>query len=311
MLSRVANHLYWMGRYLERTDHLARYINVEYFGSLDSPEPRQHLIALKSIIDMTGMPPVEDHDINEEEVLITAALDDKNPVSIISSLYACRENARSARESLSKELWEAINNFYIFVSGYPVDVYKTRGLFDFTTHVMQHCANVRGRIMFTLMHDISWQFIQMGLLIERSAQIVRIMISKLNDIEELKKLKLGQYMEAQQYNILLDCVEAKDMCHKYYSNWPERHATVDFLLFNPYFPKSVVRSMLKLKLSLEKIQSNGLITQKDIAFQVGKLISPLEYVEFSDIEGDLEKFLEDTLSKIYLISDLIVKKYFT
>ena len=75
--------------------------------------------------------------------------------------------------------------------------------------------------------------------------------------------------------------------------------------------KSVVRSMLKLKLSLEKIQSNGLITQKDIAFQVGKLISPLEYVEFSDIEGDLEKFLEDTLSKIYLISDLIVKKYFT
>ena len=74
MLSRVANHLYWLGRYLERTDHLARYINVEYFSSLDSPEPRQHTIALKSIIDMSGMATVDDNELNEEQVLVSAVL---------------------------------------------------------------------------------------------------------------------------------------------------------------------------------------------------------------------------------------------
>ena len=310
MLSRVANHLYWMGRYLERTDHMARYINVEYFSTLDSLEQNQHIIALKSIIDMTGLPPVSDKDIVEEEVLVSAALDDKNPVSIISSLYACRENARGVRESISTELWEAINNLYHFVANYPVDIYKTRGLSDFTNNVMQHCSNVRGRIMYTLLQDVGWLFIQMGLFIERAAQVVRIMISKLNDIDELNKYKLGRSMEAQQWNILLDCVEAKDMCRKYYNTGIDKYTTLKFLLFNPFFPKSVLKSLQELQLCLEKITKLPIKKTKSLEFKVGKIIAPIQYVELDEIEYNLEEFLEDTLRKIYLISDLIVEEYF-
>ena len=310
MLSRVANHLYWMGRYLERTDHMARYINVEYFSSLDSLEPNQHIIALKSIIDMTGLPPVNDKDIVEEEVLVSAALDDKNPVSIISSIYVCRENARGVRESISTELWEAINNFYHFVSNYPVDIYKTKGLSDFTNNVMQHCSNVRGRIMYTLLHDVGWLFIQMGLFIERAAQVVRIMISKLYDIDELNKYKLGRSMEAQQWNILLDCVEAKDMCRKYYNTGIDKHTTLKFLLFNPFFPKSVLRSLQEFQLCVEKIKKLPVHNTKSLEFKVGKIIAPIQYAELDEIEYNLEEFLEDILRKIYLISDLIVEEYF-
>lgn len=310
MLSRVANHLYWMGRYLERTDHLARYINVEYFSSLDSSDERQHLRALKSIIDMAGMEPVEEDALNEEEVLVSAALDEENPVSILSSIYACRENARNVRESISLELWESINEIYHFVSNYPVDVYKTRGLYDFTTSVMQHCSNARGRIMHTLLHDVGWQFIQMGLFIERSAQIVRIMISKLEDIEELKGFKLGNMMEAQQWNILLDCVEAKDMFRKYYTTWPEKNTAVEFLLFNLYYPKSVLGNLLRIKRSLGRIRKDAQNPRNGIEFKIGKLISPFEFVEATEIAEELEEFLNDTLSRIYAISDIIVKEYF-
>lgn len=310
MLARVANHLYWMGRYLERTDHLARYINVQYFSSLDSPNPKLHKLALTSIIDMTGMPEQEESEIYDENVLVKAALDDENPASILSSLFAGRENARSVRETISNELWEAINSYYHYVANYPVDVYKTRGLYDFTTNAMQHYSNVRGRIMFTLLQDVGWQFIQMGLYLERSAQIVRIMISKLSDIEEIKQYKLGASMETQQWNTLLDCLEAKDMCRRHYSGGPDKQTTLDFLLFNAYFPKSVTNNLRELLKCLRKVKNHPTHDKNSITYKIGKILAPYQYTQVDEIEDNLIEYLEHLLSDIYKIHDLITEEYF-
>ena len=312
MLSRVAENLYWMGRYLERTEHLARYINVEYFSSLDSSHPRQHELAILSIADMIGLPkPTIETDINEEQILVSAALDENNPVSILSTLFAARENARSVQDSISSELWEAINNFYHFVAQYPIDVYKTRGLSDFTMNVVQHCSNVRGRILHTLLHDIGWRFIQLGIHVESAAQIVRIMISKLTDIEEIDKLKLGRSMHEQQWDVLLDCLEAKDMCKKYYTSIPTRENTLDFLLFNPHFPRSVSSRLRMVLRYLEEIDHEKMKNSQSIGFRVGKLVTPFQYMEVHEIDHNLPEFLEGLLSIIYLISDLIVEEYFS
>lgn len=312
MLSRVADNLYWMGRYLERTEHLARYINVEYFSSLDKSHPRQHELAILSIADMIGLPvPEMGTDVNEEEILVSAALDENNPVSIVSALFAARENARSVRDSISSELWESINNFYHFVAQYPIDIYKTRGLSDFTTHVIQNCSNVRGRIMHTLLHDLGWLFIQLGLQLESASQIVRIMISKLTYIEEIGKLKLGKSMYEQQWDVLLDCLEAKDMCKKYYTSIPTRENTIDFLLFNPHFPRSVNSRLQMLLGFLGEINKTTPKTSKSIDFRVGKIITPYQYMEVHELDKNLPEFLEDLLSKIYLISNLIVDEYFS
>ncbi len=311
MLSRVAENLYWMGRYLERTEHLARYINVEYFSSLDGSHPRLHELALLSVADMIGLPkPDLKGDIKEEEILVSAAMDEGNPVSIISVLFASRENARSVRDSISSELWEAINNFYHFVDSYPIDIYKTRGLSDFTINVIQNCSNVRGRVLHTLLHDVGWMFIQLGLCIESASQVVRIMISKLNDIEEIGKLKLGKSMHEQQWDILLDCVEAKDMCKKYYTSLPNRENTIDFLLLNPHFPRSVISRLLMVLEYLKKINNPEKQNKKSIEFRVAKIISPIQYLELKEIDDNLPQFLEDLLAKIYLISDMIVDEFF-
>lgn len=312
MLSRVAENLFWMGRYLERTEHLARYINVEYFSSLDRSHPRHHELALLSIADMIGLQIPEDGvNINEEEILVSAALDENNPVSILSALFAARENARSVQDSISSELWEAINNFYHFVDQYPVDIYKTRGLSDFTMSVIQHCSNVRGRILHTLLHDLGWLFIQLGIHVESASQIVRIMISKLNDIEEIDKLKVGGSMHEQQWDVLLDCLEAKDMCKKYYTSVPTRENTLDFLLFNPHFPRSVSSRLTMVLNYLEEIAKDKLKSSKGIGFRVGKLVTPFQYMEVHEIDHNLPEFLEGLLSIIYLISDQIVEEYFS
>jgi uncharacterized alpha-E superfamily protein len=311
MLSRVAENLYWMGRYLERTEHIARYINVEYFSSLENLYPYQHELAILSIADMIGLPkPDIDKDINEEEILVGAALDENNPVSILSAVYAARENARSVRDSISSQLWEAINNFYLFVSQYPVDVYKTHGLSDFTTNVVQHCSNVRGRIQHTLLHDVSWLFIQLGIQVESASQTVRTMISKVTDIEEIKKQQLGKIIIDQQWIILLDCLEAKDMCRRYYSHIPTQKNTIEFMLFNYDFPRSVISLLRHAQEYLKKINHKNQIGGKSIEFKVAKIITPIQYMEVEEIEGNLLEFLENLLSKIYSISDLIVEDFF-
>ncbi|MBT29236.1 MAG: hypothetical protein CMO01_06200 [Thalassobius sp.] len=307
MLSRVAESLFWMGRYLERTEHLARYINVEYFSSLDGSNLQQHDMAILSIADMIGLPkPDIDGSLNEEEVLVGAALDEHNPVSILSALFSARENARSVRESISSELWESINNLYHFVANYPVDVYKTRGLSDFTNHVLQHCSNVRGRIEHTLLHDVGWKFIQLGMQVETASQIVRIMISKLNDIEANRKLKIGRSI----YPILLDCVEAKDMCIKYYTTAPNRNNTMEFLLFNPDFPRSVSSCLNKALTYLKEIEPQKGKREHRLEFKIAKFIIPFEYMEVKELDNNLPEFLEQLLSKIYKISDMIVEEYF-
>ena len=311
MLSRAAENLYWMGRYLERTEHLARYINVEYFSSLDSPHPKQHELALLSIADMIGLPvPEIGENINEEEVLVSAALDENNPVSISSAVFMARENARSVRDSISTELWESINNFHLFVSSYPIDIYKTRGLSDFTSKVIGSCSNVRGRIQYTLLYNVGWLFIQLGLNIESASQIVRIMISKLNDINEISKLKIGDAIHEREWDILLDCVEAKDMCNKFYTSIPNRENTIDFLLFNPLFPRSVMNRLNTALGFLKRISPEHTINKKSIHFRAAKIITPLQYLDVNEINDNLTGFLEDLLSKIYLISDLIAEEYF-
>ena len=311
MLSRTAENLFWMGRYLERTEHLARYINVQYFFSLDTPHPRQRELAILSIADMIGFEVSNtNRDINEEAVLVSAALDDNNPVSILSAVFMVRENARSVRDSISSELWEAINDFYHFVSDYPIDVYKTRGLADFTHNVFKYCSTVRGRIQYTLLYNTRWLFIQLGLHLESAAQVVRILISKINDINEVSKLKVGDAINQQEWDLLLDCVEAKDMCNKYYTSLPNRYNTLDFLLFNPYFPRSVINRLKQVLETIEKISPETPGVKNNISFKVAKIITPFFYLNVNEIDDNLTGFLEDLLSKIYLISDLIADEYF-
>ena len=131
MLARVANNLFWMGRYIERSEHIARYMNVNYFSSLDAPniKSQDRQFVLRSMLFMLGDPEKDDAKILiEEDVLFSIGLDTDNPFSIISTVKLARENANSARDLISTELYEAINKFYHFVLNYPKGVFVKNGL---------------------------------------------------------------------------------------------------------------------------------------------------------------------------------------
>jgi uncharacterized alpha-E superfamily protein len=309
MLSRVADNLFWMGRYLERSEHLARFLNVQYFSSIELPYPQMREQALLSVLNMAGTE-LENDKPTEEEILFSVGLDGDNPASILSAVYSGRENARSVRDSLSTEVWEAFNRYYLFVSDYPVSVYKTKGLDNFTTGSINHCAIVKGKIHQTLLRNETFHFLQIGKHIERAIQILRIMLSKMEDINEVNKLKIASSLELQQWNIILDCLEAKDMCRKHYHSLPNKHNTVDFLLFTPNFPFSVAYNLGFVYKHLQLINKAKDEKPGSLEFKVGKIINDFRYTEIENFKDDIPGFLQETLDKIYLICNEIHNEYF-
>ena len=183
MLARVANNLFWMGRYIERAEHLARYLNVNYFSSLDAPNEKSQSreLVLHSLLFMANGPVPKDYELTEQNVFFDIGLNKDVPYSIINCVKYARENANGARDLISTELYESLNKFYHFVLNYDADFFVKKGLYDFSTQVAESTAVLRGKIRGTLLHDEVYAIIMLGVNIERATQVVRIIQSKYYD----------------------------------------------------------------------------------------------------------------------------------
>lgn len=309
MLARVANSLYWVGRYIERSEHLARYLRVQYFSILDAPMSQNKGFVLKSILTMYGMEFEPQASVEEQEVLVEVGFNRDNPVSLMSTIYAARENARSVRHIISTELWEVINQYYLFAKEYNVDFYKTRGLHDFTTHAAKHCAIVRSYLDHTLVHDDIWVFIELGISLERAAQIVRILSSKLNDIEVLTEHGVNVPLVRYQWTITLKVLEAFDMHRRVYRKPQNQYSVLEFLCTHTRFPRSVAYNLRRVE---QLIAQLGQQTRsgRTLAFKAGKLSSYFQYLEYEEIKEDLPAFLAEANQRIFRLNELIEETYF-
>ena len=214
MLSRVANSLYWAGRYVERSDHLARYLNVNYFSSLDAPNQmaQSRQFVLESILFMGGHP--IDASLNENEILYKVGFDRKNPQSILNCVVKTRTNAQRTRHLLSVEVWEAINKYYHFINTYSVEVFVTTGLYDLTMTLSEYVSIIREKVTRTLLHDEVWALLMLGIHIERAFQIVSLLNTKLYDIQKIETQKPQTKDLTHEWATLLRCAEAYDMIKK-------------------------------------------------------------------------------------------------
>ena len=264
MLARVANNLFWMGRYIERAEHIARYLNVNYFASLDAPneQSQSRQFVLQSMLFMADDLIDLESELDEEKVLYDIGLNPDKSFSIISYVKAARENANSARDLISTELYEAINKFYHFVLNYDVDNYVKRGLYDFSIQVTENSSILRGKIRGTLLHDEVYAIIMLGINIERATQIIRIINSKYRDAT----VALGSYGDtlknSYEWTTLLKCAESYDMMRRFYRKTPTSINTLEFLILNPDCPRSVMNSLNQVKkhiyvLSDEKLPSKN------------------------------------------------------
>ncbi|MDT0687772.1 alpha-E domain-containing protein [Autumnicola psychrophila] len=313
MLARVANNLFWMGRYIERTEHVARYLNVNYFSSLDAPNElsQSRQFVLKSMLFMADDEVADPEKIlNEEDVLYDIGLNPNNNFSIINYVQYARENANSARDLISTELYESLNRFYHFVLNYPREKFTKSGLYDFTIHVSESTSVLRGKIRGTLLHDEVYSIIMLGINIERATQVTRIINSKYHDAV----LAQGSYGDgiknSYEWTTLLKCIESYDMNRRFYRKIPTSINTLEFLILNPDCPRSVMNSLNELSIHIQALSKEKHPSKESAAFFVGKVKAEYEYKLIEEIEEDFQTFIEKILNYLVLIGQKIEKEYF-
>lgn len=300
-----------MGRYLERIEHTARYTKVNYFSAMDAPISIKKELVLNSILKMNGAT-LPKKEFNEQNVLQTVAFDKKNPTSIISSIIYARENARGARDIISTELWESINKYYHFVLNYDQEAYRTTALFDFTQNSIEQLTIIKGQMDATLVHNEAWSIIKLGIYLERSAQILRAIKTKWDDIETLRgNEKENISLLSHQLAALLRGLESFDMSRKHYRRAPNLNDSLEFLLLNDRFPRSVLSCLRKVTEQIHVISAAKTPTKDSAEFLANKKYSGLKHLTIEEINEDLPSFILKTQYDIYLIGNKLVEEYFS
>ena len=175
MLSRVADSIYWMSRYIERAENVARFVDVNHHLMLDLPAgvPRQWeplVITAGGAEDFAA----RYREPSQENVIQFLTFDSENPNSILSSLRAARENARSVREIIPAIMWEELNEFCLYVEAEAAKTENRDFSYDFFRHVKRAGHLLEGVTNATLSRGEAWHFSRTGRLLERADKTTRI-----------------------------------------------------------------------------------------------------------------------------------------
>ena len=173
MLSRIAESLFWIGRYIERSDGTARILDVHLQLLLEDPWIDEDT-ACRSLLSVMGSEPDDDHALGRDHVIALLAVDPHHPASIAHSITAARENARRAREIVSTELWEALNQTNARM---PRQVASDK-THEFFRWVRDRAALAVGVVDSAASRDEAWQFLNLGRSIERADMTARLLATR-------------------------------------------------------------------------------------------------------------------------------------
>lgn len=312
MLSRIAGNLFWMGRYLERTEHISRFAKAHYFFSIDAPKSIKKEHILESVLNMAGTYVSYiglQNKMETNDVAYFLGLNEYNPTSIKQCVFKARENARGAKDSISTELWESINTYYHFVKSLDKAKFEELGIFGFSEKVLEYNSIINAKIDSTLLHDEAWSIILLGKHIERATQIIRIIVTKINDINRIPKKEFYNMMELFENVNLLKSTEAYDMSKIHYREVPNVSHSLEFLTLNRNFPKSIVYNLRHIENCLLRITNVSKHQPNSLEFYASKLLSTVQYTSIQDIEKEPLAFYHDLLNKVAKLADMLEIKY--
>lgn len=314
MLSRVADSIYWLNRYVERAENVARFIEVNLNLLLDSPSGTTQ--QWEPIILTTGDLPLfqkRHGQATAEKVVQFLSFDSAYPNSIVSCLRLARENARSIREVISSEMWQQVNAFYLMVT----EVAQTGSLSDLSA-VLKFFEEVKlqshlfaGVMDATMTHNEGWHFGQIGRLIERADKTARIL-----DVKYFILLPsvnyVGSTLDELQWMALLKSASAYEMYRKQGGHRISPNAVAEFLVLDTEFPRSVRSCIIEAERSLHQITGTPVGTWRiPVERTMGRLRSDLDYITIDEIfEMGLHEYLDGLQSRMNEIGAKIFETFF-
>src|SRR6266545_5048130 len=310
MLSRVAESLFWMSRYLERAEDVARIIAVNFQASLDAPGVSQEL-AWEPLIAITGdrvmfAGAYERYDAASVMAFLTRHPD--NPNAILSCVGRARENARAVREQISREMWEQINRLYHIISGADMAAI-TLNPYEFFDEIRNGSHLFQGVTDATMAHGEGWEFIQAGKFLERADKTARILDVKYSALATNGGGE-GKPLASLQWIALLKSCSAFEPYRRSHSQL-QAWRVVDFLLLDRTFPRSVGFCLDQTRAVLAKISGSPPDRPANAAERaLGRLCAELTYLDIREALADLHTYLDDMQHKINSIGEAISQSYF-
>jgi uncharacterized alpha-E superfamily protein len=305
MLSRVADNLYWMSRYLERAEHTSRLIAVKLESMIEQSKEDADSSWRRVIAALSGRSVVPSS-MDALDITDALAFDGLNPTSLVSSLRLARDNGRQVREQISTELWNHLNRLYLKLT--PINMRNVWT--DQPAHVFRETVEqlhmLEGIAYSTMRHGEGWHFIQLGRYIER-AQLV----SRLLDLHFGAASRAGEPPKEFDGIVLLKFCTAFEAYCKVYTANIRRERIAEFLLFDAEFPHSVYFAVKRLSDALSRVAIGAPPARRAACERLaGRLKASVDFGRIEDlIGGSIDVFLANIVQQCEHIHDAIYAAY--
>lgn len=277
MLSRVADNLYWMSRYLERAEHTSRLIDLALNQSLETPAAAK--LRWERLLASLQLKPPPANISTAYHITRMLTFEPANRDSILTCIAAARENARPVREQISSEMWEQINAFYLRAKRNSIDEIWHSGPHEFFWSIREGSHLFQGITDATMTHGEGWHFIQLGRYIERAAATATLLDVHYQTLKAIQEAE--NYLE---WVGLLKCCTAFEAYCKVYTADVRPDRIAEFLLLNHEFPRSVCFCAERIQHALEAISEATETTRSGRANRLaGRLRSTLSYSHIQEI----------------------------
>lgn len=316
MLSRVANSLYWMSRYIERAESIARLVDVNLqllldFRNLDDRALDAHWIP---IVQSSGAeelfrklhPQTNGHTVTEFLVFQSA-----NPNSILSSVAQARENARMVRDQISAELWEELNRLYLFLNSPRAGELWDESPSDFFMTIRNGSLLLQGLTDATVVRNEGWFFTQAGRFLERADKTSRILDVRHASLPDRGMPGPPSQTDALGWSAVLRSCSAWDAYKALHGAEVEPALVTELLLLSDEFPRSVRFSLRHLNTVLRRISGVREGRFSNSAEKLaGRLLAELQFSNVEDIfEIGLHNYIDLVQTKLNAIGDALFQAY--
>jgi uncharacterized alpha-E superfamily protein len=309
MLSRTADHLYWMGRYTERAENLARMLEVNYRMSMlpqGAETIEQGWVATLTIIGLLDAFRQRYDAVTPANAIAFLAFDRDNPMSIYSCVRAARENAHAVRGTLTSEIWESLNATWLEMRDASMRANVDADVGSFFEWVKHRSHLTRGVIQGTMLRDEAWHFTWLGTYLERSDSTARILDVKYHLLLPRGE-KVGGSTDYYQWSALLHSVSAFEIYRRVYRDLITPRRVAELLVLRDDMPRSLRRCMTEAYKHLKAVRNaHSAETER----RAGELQASLVYGRIEDIfEKGLHEYLVQFLGRTRDLSERVSRDF--
>ena len=306
MLARHAEDLFWTGRYLERAEDTARMLDVTYHGLLESSveDPTTVWRELVKVLHLEQPFDVRGGECAEGPVTEFLVLDDQNGGSIVSSVACARDNARTVRERISTELWEAINTFYLELRARDLRADLQRQPYELYRMVKGRCQMITGVAAETMPRDDGWRFMVLGRMLERAEMTCRLL-----SVRWVQRGSADPQATYQHWGALLKSVSAFEAYVRVHHDVMGVAEVLEFLLLSRDFPRGVLFCLRSAEDQLAKLGTGDRPIPPHRL--LGRMRATLEYLDVPELVNDgLQRFLDQLQEGIWQVADSVGAHFF-